>query len=293
MHNSVKFSIIIPTYNRAFFLNELLELLLLQSYKNFEVIISDDGSNDNTIYIVKNFQDKLNIKYIYNENWGGPARPRNIAIKNSSGEYLCFLDSDDLWHPDKLLFIYKNLEKKYDVYFHKFLSDNKVIGNFKLIPFYNELTNLFINGNKIVNSSLVVKRTAVLNVNCFSENREIIGVEDFHLILKLAFKKYKFKKIQKIIGEYRINDSSISLDQIKQIYKTRILYKEYYKYFSKKIIEKNKSLLMYLYALEFLKKDKIYIARKFLIHSMLNGSFIIKLKSLFHFIKSFIGERSI
>jgi glycosyltransferase involved in cell wall biosynthesis len=289
MENYVKFSIIIPTYNRAVFLNDLLGLLSLQTYKNFEVIISDDGSNDNTRLIVEKFITKLNIKYLYNDNWGGPAKPRNIAISNSIGEYICFLDSDDLWYPEKLFYVNNNLNKSVDVYYHKFISNNKVIGDFKLIPFYNTLTNLFINGNQIVNSSLIVKRSAILKVGCISEDRKIIGVEDFHLILKLAYNNYKFKKISQILGEYRINDSSISLDQFKQITKTRIIYKEYYKYFSNKRIKENKSLLMYLYSIELLKNNKKQIPKKFLIYSILNGSITIKLKSFYYLIKIILG----
>ncbi len=280
------FSIIIPTYNRAVFLDELLESLTNQIFKDFEVIISDDGSSDNTKTIVDNYLSKLNIKYIFNENWGGPARPRNLAIENSIGEYLCFLDSDDLWTNDKLLKVYENLEKNIDVYYHNFISNNKIIGDYSCDIFSNHFTSLFVNGNRIVNSSLVVRKDKVIQIGKISESKELIGVEDFDLILKLAYNQLNFKKISKALGEYRNNETSISSNQLSQIKKTRVLYKTYYHLLSSKVINKNKSLIKYMYAKELLNRGKIISAKKYLLFALINGSFKIKCKSFFILSKS-------
>src|SRR5680860_1084245 len=96
------FSVIIPTYNRAKDIDQCLSSLLAQTYKNFEVIVCDDGSTDNTKDIVESYKDRLNIRYDWSENWGGPARPRNRGIKLSQADWICFLDSDDWWCPNKL-----------------------------------------------------------------------------------------------------------------------------------------------------------------------------------------------
>ncbi len=91
-------SVIIPTYNRAEFLKSAVKSVMTQTYRNFELILVDDGSTDNTVEVVKRFTE---AKYIYQKNKGVSAA-RNTGIKAASGEYTAFLDSDDTWKPDKL-----------------------------------------------------------------------------------------------------------------------------------------------------------------------------------------------
>ncbi|MDL1971071.1 MAG: glycosyltransferase family 2 protein [Candidatus Desulfofervidaceae bacterium] len=95
----VKVSVIIPTYNRAHFLKEAINSVLAQTYKDYELIIVDDGSQDETAQIVKSDQDKL--KYIFIPHHG-VSKARNVGIQEAKGELIAFLDSDDLWLPKKL-----------------------------------------------------------------------------------------------------------------------------------------------------------------------------------------------
>ena len=111
-------SVIIPTYNRADLLREALQSLTKQTFRSFEVIISDDGSLDSTREVVEEFSSILNIQYIYQENFGRASRPRNIAIKNAIGQYLAFLDSDDWWAPEKLESSVKALSFGSDIVYH-------------------------------------------------------------------------------------------------------------------------------------------------------------------------------
>ena len=94
------FSVIIPTYNRRYFLKISLESVLEQTFKDFELIIVDDGSTDKTYKLIKGYKDKR-IKYLKQEN-KGPASARNLGIKESKGKFICFLDSDDRYRNDKL-----------------------------------------------------------------------------------------------------------------------------------------------------------------------------------------------
>jgi len=91
-------SVIIPTYNRAWILLEAVESVLSQTYENYELIVVDDGSTDNTRLLLKSFQD---ICVVSQENRGVSAA-RNRGIEAAVGDYLAFLDSDDLWLPEKL-----------------------------------------------------------------------------------------------------------------------------------------------------------------------------------------------
>jgi len=94
------FSVVIPTYNRASFIGKSLGSVLKQSYPHFEVIVADDGSDDDTANIVSNHDDKR-VRYLYHPNHG-VSYARNRALEISRGEFIAFLDSDDRWTGDKL-----------------------------------------------------------------------------------------------------------------------------------------------------------------------------------------------
>ena len=100
VNSAPKVSVIIPTYNRADMVGDAIQSVIDQTYHSWELIIVDDGSQDNTSEVVAQFSDPR-IRYIYQENKKLPAA-RNTGIRASSGEYLVFLDSDDLFMPDKL-----------------------------------------------------------------------------------------------------------------------------------------------------------------------------------------------
>jgi glycosyltransferase involved in cell wall biosynthesis len=92
-------SVVIPTYNRAGFVPEAIESVLSQSYRNFEVIVVDDGSTDNTSEVLEPYHDR--IRLIQQTN-SGVSSARNRGLNEAEGEWVAFLDSDDLWRPDKL-----------------------------------------------------------------------------------------------------------------------------------------------------------------------------------------------
>ena len=99
---NVLVSVIIPTYNRAHLLNRAIKSVLDQSYRDLELIIVDDGSTDSTKSLVDEFARKDNrVKYFYIDN-SGVSKARNYGIKNSKGELIAFLDSDDEWLSEKL-----------------------------------------------------------------------------------------------------------------------------------------------------------------------------------------------
>lgn len=96
----MKVSVIIPTYNRAYIIAEALESVFAQTFDNFEIIVIDDGSTDNTAHVIKQFSDPR-LRYIWKKN-GGCGSAYNVGIRASHAEYVSFLDSDDLWKPEKL-----------------------------------------------------------------------------------------------------------------------------------------------------------------------------------------------
>lgn len=225
------FSIVIPTFNRADHLTRCLESLKSQTFDNFEVIIVDDGSTDNTYDVVKLYKEYLNLTYQYQANWGGPAKPRNIGINLSRGDWVCFLDSDDWWYPDKLKTTLEYLSKG-DILYHNLdiyttkgkKLFRKSIGRRVSSPVF---IDLIINGNAISNSSAVVKKTLLERVGGLCEDKNLIAVEDSDLWLMLGKISDRFYYIPRSLGGYWMNEGSITEISSRQIARIEALYKRH------------------------------------------------------------------
>jgi len=112
-----KISIIIPTYNSSLFLKRTIQSVLAQTFTDWELLIVDDCSTDNTVDLVNEFVNKDSRIKLFKtaQNSGGPAHPKNIGFKNSQGEFIAYLDHDDEWLPSKLeeqMNVFLNSEKK-------------------------------------------------------------------------------------------------------------------------------------------------------------------------------------
>lgn len=237
-------SVIIPTYNRANDLDRCLKSLQHQTFKNFEVLVCDDGSTDNTKKIVEKYNSIMKIKYIKDENFGGPARPRNNGISEAQGDWICFLDSDDWLYPNKLndslpylndydlihhnLDIYSNLEKPKGVAKGRTLNEN--ISN-----------DLIVNGNGIVNSSVLIRKSIVDLTGKITEDKKLIAVEDYDYWIRVAKVTNRFKYIDKSLGGYWEGEN-ISYS-VKQIDRAKYLLDKYLKDLSPK--EQKSTILLH------------------------------------------------
>lgn len=212
-----KISIVVPTYNRAKDISRCLDSLIAQTYQNFEVIVCDDGSTDNTVDIVNDYYDVLDITYSYGENFGGPARPRNRGIKLSRAPYIAFLDSDDWWHPHKLSDSLTAAEKeKADVIYH----DLYLVRNIKQNIFFRKVkgwslkkpqfNDLLERGNALINSSVLVKKSILEQVGGFSEESDKISWEDFDCWLRISKITDRFYYLPKPLGYYWAGGGNIS-----------------------------------------------------------------------------------
>ena len=95
-------SIIMPSYNTAQYIADSIASVRAQTYQDWELIIVDDCSTDHTDEIVASFLEDARIRYLKNESNSGAAVSRNRALREAKGKWIAFLDSDDLWHPEKL-----------------------------------------------------------------------------------------------------------------------------------------------------------------------------------------------
>lgn len=185
MKNQPIFSIIIPTFNRAAFVSKAIQSVLAQSFCDWELIVVDDGSTDNTREVVLGFNDSR-IKYIYQENAERSAA-RNNGIKNAKGEYIVFLDSDDELANDILLNLYnfkkllKGLSLIFFVVFQQTGINQKIA--FNCLPESDNVVKYIFQNKLVVQvSQAAIPREFLIN-NLFEEKFSLW--EDTHLYLRI------------------------------------------------------------------------------------------------------------
>lgn len=221
------FSVIIATYNRSLLLKRCLNSLVDQTFKDFEVVLCDDGSTEDILSVCNKYKNKLLINYIRIENSGAPAKPRNTAVSLAKYDWLAFLDSDDWWHSFKLEQVYNIIKNdNYDVIYHKLQEINKD-GN-KLRIFGNSIKkpqfrNMLIYGNQIPLSGLTLRKRLFFKINGFNEDFK--SNEDFELLLRISMETNSFYFLNDVYGYYWVGDNIISkpseklVDSISKIYK--------------------------------------------------------------------------
>jgi glycosyltransferase involved in cell wall biosynthesis len=112
--NPITISVIIPVYNGQDYLLESIQSVCEQEYDNLEIIIVDDGSTDGTAELIYSMKKRNTIKYFYQQN-KGPASARNMGLEKASGEWIAFLDSDDLWPKSKISRCLESIKKNNEV----------------------------------------------------------------------------------------------------------------------------------------------------------------------------------
>ena len=187
MDNTLKISVIIPTYNRLDKgLKECLHSVLNQKFKPYEIIIIDDGSTDGTrdYFEKKIFQKKINYHFI--KHTGNPAYVRNYGIKRSKGNYIAFIDSDDVWLKHKLFEQIKIIKSKK----YKFVCSNAYLSNshhqYFNSFFFNINTDSLFYSNRVINSSVLIEKELLLKSNLYPESKLFNAIEDYALWIKLS-----------------------------------------------------------------------------------------------------------
>lgn len=200
-------SVIIPTFNHDYKLKKAIVSVLNQSYQDFEIIVVDNHSTDDTDLVLNSMTD-ARIKVVKIHNQGVIAASRNEGLKASKGDYIAFLDSDDWWKPEKLSMSLEKLQDGYDFVYHDmwlFSSENqkryfKKVGARKIRkPAY---VDLLVHGNAIPNSSVVFKRRLMEQVGLLSQDPSLKGVEDFDYWLKIAQVTDAFYCLPQVLGYY-------------------------------------------------------------------------------------------
>src|SRR3989338_3544903 len=181
-----KVSVIIPTYNREKFIGRAIESVLAQTYKDLEIIVIDDGSKDNTKEVVQQY--KGNIKYIYQEN-GGSSSARNRGIKESAGEHIAFLGSDDIWVPGKLAIQVEILDKNKNIgivcsRMPIFDKEGKQIGFKPQEHIGKDFNELIAQWGDLPTSTVMTRRECFNKAGFFDTSLKT--VQDFDMWLRIA-----------------------------------------------------------------------------------------------------------
>jgi len=217
-------SVIIPAYNAARYVADAINSVLSQTYKDYEMIVVNDGSADDTASIVKNIISSIDhkpyitdrrpeIRYIYQKN-SGPSAARNRGITESLGEYIAFLDSDDAWEPDKLEKQVKALEANHNIglatcgrkVFDQ--SDNQTISMPNIPTDRNKMFNSFAMGNIVGSCSCVIIRRSCIGVAGNFDELLNVG-EDWDMWFRIA-RDYEIATINEPLVKYRIRQNSQS-----------------------------------------------------------------------------------
>lgn len=181
-----RFSIVIPTYNRRAFIAKAIDSALAQSFGDFEIIVVDDGSSDDTGEIVREIHDPR-VRYHYKEN-EERAVARNTGIAMSNGEYVGFLDSDDEIYPEHLEFASRMIEKyRRPEIFHlgyEVRTDSEASGR-KIGSLPETANEVLIQGNVLSCNGVFLRRDIALKYK-FNPDRVLSGSEDYELWLRLA-----------------------------------------------------------------------------------------------------------
>tara|TARA_B100000575_G_C23139124_1_gene662471 strand:+ start:2187 stop:3101 length:915 start_codon:yes stop_codon:yes gene_type:complete len=212
--NSPFFSVVIPNFNHGSYLKDAIDSVLNQDFKDWELLIVDNHSTDNSDEVISSYNDSR-IRVFKIKNKGVIAKSRNLGIKNAQAKWIAFLDSDDIWYFNKLSKLRELTDKNFDIICSNEYRNDLEEGvkkplyyNLKSNNFYREL---LVKGNALSTSATIVSRD-FLNKNKlgFSESLDFITVEDYDFWMQIALKNGSFGFCKEFLGEFRIHESNNS-----------------------------------------------------------------------------------
>lgn len=254
MHPTPKISIQMCTYNRAYFIDKAINSVLSQTFQDWELLILDDKSTDNTEEIISKYLDDPRIRYIKNEENLGITKNRNKALTLSQGEYIAVLDSDDYWIDNTKLERQINFLNKHPDYvlvgtnFIVVDKNNNEINTSRYIFKNLYIRNLLIIKNPFCHSSVLYRKREIIDEGAYDEDLPIW--EDYDLWLKLGI-KYKLDKLKIYTTAYRVHDNQSNKEKMKVAKNTQKFiidkYRKNYKgYLLAKIVDKLRNIRIWL-----------------------------------------------
>ncbi len=223
-------SVIIPTYNSEKYIEDTLKSVINQTYINWEVILVDDCSKDSTVKIVKKFSENNNrFKLYINEFNQGAAYTRNLALRNSNGQYIAFLDADDVWYERKL-------EKQ--IQFMREKNVSFCFTPYEIIDENNFSIGKIVDKNapRIVSYKDMLAKKATMGCSTVIIDNSIINElemplirtgQDYGLWLKILRDGVHAQRISDVLTKYRITPNSISRNKLKKAMRQWQIYRSF------------------------------------------------------------------
>ena len=205
-------SVIIPTYNGSKSISATIESVLNQTFKDFEIIVVDDGSTDDTTVVLKQYKNRI---HYFRKSNGGPASARNLGLRNARGKYIAFLDHDDIWLPSKLTIQTECMENHSDVGLVYSDIYEEVEGKRSLsyydnrIPRSGYVFKALFRENFIANVSALIRRECFTRLGLLNESRNMITTDDYHMWLRLSL-HYPIRYINQPLAIFRIHGHNLS-----------------------------------------------------------------------------------
>lgn len=208
---SITVSVIIPAYNAERFIRQTLDSVKNQTFRDFEVLVVDDGSTDETAKIVESYSDPV---FCLRKTNGGVSSARNYGIEKARGKYIAFLDADDVWMPEKLEKQVALLESNPDVglcYTAAIVVDenSNEKGRIEAKKYDDATEGLLLNMNILILSSSFVRKDIVLQTGGFDSEFSTCADKDYWLRLSLLT---KFAPVNEFLVKYRDVSGSMSSD---------------------------------------------------------------------------------
>lgn len=212
-------SIIMPSWNTERFIAETIQSVIDQTYKNWEMIIVDDCSKDNTDAVVASFKDNR-IKYLHNEKNLGAALTRNKAMREAQGEWIAFLDSDDLWTSEKL---------EHQINFMKKNGYSLSFTEYEKIDEESKPLNIYVSGPEKVNKHKIYNYDYIGQLTMMYSAKEfgLIQIKDIKKNNDYAIRLQLYRKsgtcaylLKENLAKYRVRKVSISHDKFRRKFKS-------------------------------------------------------------------------
>jgi len=284
-------SIIMPSYNHAHFLKRTIRSVIDQTYTNWELIIVDNHSGDNTDEVIASFNEpRIRLYKIHNN--GIIARSRNMGINESRGEFIAFLDSDDWWCAGKLLQSIEVLLSGQDLIYHDMFlvehENNLYNGklSFRTLD-HPVFASLLTEGNAIINSSVVVRARLLQATGLLDEQKDLIASEDYDLWIRISLVTDKFYKIQECLGFYWYGGANVSKNKNLSVAGNIILTKHKEKMPGNLAI-KATGYINYTEGLYLMAMQDNKSARKFFFRCVWQAKPVIKMKALYRVLQSLV-----
>ncbi len=288
-------SIVIPTYNHAKYIGKALNSVVNQTYKNWEAIIIDNNSTDDTDNVIIQYNDPR-IKYLKIHNNGIIAKSRNMGIRQAKGEWIAFLDSDDWWTKDKLEVCLSKINKNVDFvhHAHEYVSKSKSYFKKKIIkgrelkkPILNDLLiGGITKGSQISNSSVIVRKNILTKIGGLNENKMLVGADDYDTWLRIAQITDQFLYVNKKLGYYLFHDANTQKKNMS--IPQRLVVRDFIHLFNEQQKINLEIKLRYISGSFNYLNNNHKKAKKDLMYVIRNGTFHLKLRSFLMIILSLL-----